>query len=221
MVFNNDWVDVNFKLEHIIKNLEEYSIRAHRHLGKLKGITVVKDDMVVRWRKPIGNAIKLNMDGSVNQRTGMAGLGCTARGEKGQWLVGETRSMGLVSPLKAELLATDYGLKMCWRRSYNSLELEYDSMEAINLVLGEKDGEGDVAELVQSCRKLLGRPWDVQIKHVLKEANVASEKLEKLDARREVGVFELPRALKELFTTLQEGAMGVERHQAKGGTIIC
>lgn len=59
------------------------------------------------------------------------------------------------------------------------LELGSDSIEAISLVLGAKEGEGDVVDLVRRCTYLLGRLWDVQIKHVLREANVEVDKLAK------------------------------------------
>lgn len=169
----------------------------------------------------MGSPMKLNVDGAVNPCTGMARVGCVARGADGQWLVGEARSLGFVSPLEAELLAIYYGLKMLWRRSFKPVLLESDSREAIKLVLGESEGRGHVINLVQSCRELLAKPRSVQIIHVFREVNLAADKLAKWAARRGLRVFELGRPLQELLNTLEEDARGIEPPRTGGGSIFC
>lgn len=49
-MFNEEWVDVNSKVEHIIRSVEE-SMMAHGRLGSLNGIPVVKDNVILRWSR--------------------------------------------------------------------------------------------------------------------------------------------------------------------------
>lgn len=92
------------------------------------------------WRRPTGNSIKLNVDGATQVNASRAGVGCVARDGNSHWLVEETHSVGQVSPLTAELLSIYFGLKLVWRMNYMSVILESNSVEALSLILGKREG---------------------------------------------------------------------------------
>lgn len=60
--------------------------------------------------KPTGGYIKLNIEGTTNESTGRAAIGCVVRDTRGRWVSGEVRSLGRVRSLTKELCAIHFGL---------------------------------------------------------------------------------------------------------------
>lgn len=57
------------------------------------------EPMTICWKKPVGNCVKLNVDGAVNWHSGRGGFGCVAIDGEGKWMPGEARRLGHVRPL--------------------------------------------------------------------------------------------------------------------------
>lgn len=82
-------------------------------------------------------------------------------------------------------------MKMAWRKKYTKVIVESDSMEAIELVLSTGVIENGDRQIIVSCKELLARPWEVELKHTFREANRVLDWVAKWAVSRGVEVLEL------------------------------
>lgn len=68
-------------------------------------------------------------------------------------------------------------LKMAWNENVKQLILEVDSMVVIQLLAKEVDWSNLNTGLINHCRELLCRNWEVQIQHVFREGNAVADGL--------------------------------------------
>ncbi|KAK8544257.1 hypothetical protein V6N13_034619 [Hibiscus sabdariffa] len=67
-----------------------------------------------RWVSPPVDWFKLNVDGTRDHNTGFAVCGGLVRDHDGRWVRGFAQSMGVCSPIEAELWAVHEGLVQAW-----------------------------------------------------------------------------------------------------------
>lgn len=79
-------------------------------LKKVRGVADVPEAIPHSWVNPPVDWIKINVDGAARSDDGRSRVGCAARGHKGEWLIGEARSMALMSSTTAKLWAIYCGL---------------------------------------------------------------------------------------------------------------
>src|SRR4051812_1222721 len=105
--------------------------------------------------------------------------------------MGDARQVGNSSALNVELLAILFCLKMAWRLKLRKVILESDFLEAINLVKGLKGNRDGDQRIIDCCRELLSGPWDVDMRHVFREAKSVTDWLAKMAIQQCVDVVEL------------------------------
>lgn len=105
--------------------------------------------------------MKLNVDGVSKIHNKRAGAGCVIRNYLGRWQVGAARKLGHCSALLAEVWAILLELELAWDKGYREVTLETDWQTA------------KYKALIDSCRSLLQRDWNVELLHIYREANSA------------------------------------------------
>ncbi|XVE95422.1 hypothetical protein REPUB_Repub02eG0095600 [Reevesia pubescens] len=73
-------------------------------------------------------AVKINIEDSVKDATGMAFAGEIIRDDKGEWMGGFFSKIGICSIITAELWTIFQGLKLCGEKGYRNIELDTYSL---------------------------------------------------------------------------------------------
>jgi ribonuclease HI len=71
----------------------------------------------------------------------------------------------------AELWAITNGLKLAWSKGFRKIILESDSSLAVDLITKNKIFIDKNYNLIMQARELLAKEWDIQVRHVYREAN--------------------------------------------------
>lgn len=79
--------------------------------------------MLVNWKRPPDDWIKVNVDGASNQISGCIGAGGLFRAHNGAWLVGFVYNIGKGHPLLAEAWAALKGIQIALGKGYTKQTL--------------------------------------------------------------------------------------------------
>ncbi|CAN1170713.1 Putative ribonuclease H protein At1g65750 [Linum perenne] len=117
-----------------------------------------------------------NPDGSVNR--GKAAASGILRDSNGKGLLAYTMNLGICSITKAEIRGALEGIKRAWEAGYRKVEIQLDSQAAIAILNDKKAVISHSHGLeVMDYRDWLSRDWEVDIKHIYREANYAADHL--------------------------------------------
>ncbi|KAF7809227.1 putative ribonuclease H-like domain-containing protein [Senna tora] len=120
----------------------------------------------------------INVDASSNRDgDGSASCGGLARDEYGRFICGFNRHLGSCNTLHAELWGILKGLEMARYLELRKVQLESDSLLAIKLI---KDPPGQAhpsAALILKIISLLNKEWEVKLRHIYREGNMAADLL--------------------------------------------
>ncbi|CAN1243659.1 Putative ribonuclease H protein At1g65750, partial [Linum perenne] len=119
----------------------------------------------------------LNTGGSVIRQTGVATTGGVLRDHNGRVSDAFTANLGKCSITRAELTGIVLGMERAWNKGIRSLEIQTDSLCAVNLLLKADNLDHQHATIVGRFRKLLERNWSVNVIHVYREANCPADAL--------------------------------------------
>ena len=122
---------------------------------------------------------KLNTDGSSLGNPGLAGGGGIIRNHVGDWVGGFSRAIGITTSVQAELRALKDGLNLAIDLRILNLEVEMDSLVAVELVNSITTPNAFLSTIVTDCRSLLERFESCSLKHIFREANGCADLLAK------------------------------------------
>ena len=122
---------------------------------------------------------KLNTDGSSLGNPGLAGGGGVIRNHIGDWVGGFSRAIGITTSVQAELRALKDGLNLAIDLGILNLEIEMDSLVAIELVNSITTPNAFLSTIVTDCRFLMERFERCSLKHIFREANACADLLVK------------------------------------------
>ncbi|WMV23205.1 hypothetical protein MTR67_016590 [Solanum verrucosum] len=108
--------------------------------------------------------------------TGEGGLGGVIRNHKGDWVVGFCAKEAHTTPLQAELIALRQGLIMAISNNLVPLDINLDSLEAINMLHA---GSSLYNNLIFECRSLMGKLEAAPPAHIFREQNKVADMLSK------------------------------------------
>ncbi|RYR72069.1 hypothetical protein Ahy_A02g006258 [Arachis hypogaea] len=134
---------------------------------------------IIRWVRPNGEYIKLNVDGSWFAHRSNAACGGVFRDSAGRYLIGFAGNLGNCSIMHAELWAIVHGLTIAITHGYQNLMVESDSVAAINFIKNGSSSGHHCAPLIQDVRVLTERLKKVSWIHVFREANTVADQLAK------------------------------------------
>ena len=102
--------------------------------------------------QPPLNWYKLNLDGSSLGNPSLAGVGGLIRNDKGEWIKGYARAIGLTTSVAAELWALGDGIKLCISLKIPAVITDLDVQLVVDL-LGKNDGHPNgIGALVSDCK---------------------------------------------------------------------
>ncbi|CAI0419974.1 unnamed protein product [Linum tenue] len=84
-------------------------------------------------------------------------------------------NLGRCTITRAEIWGALRGLQMAWDSGHRRVELQLDSITAISLLSPGSPTNHQHANLVIQFRELLGRDWEVVIRHIYREANFLAD----------------------------------------------
>uniref|UniRef100_A0A2N9HXU9 CCHC-type domain-containing protein n=1 Tax=Fagus sylvatica TaxID=28930 RepID=A0A2N9HXU9_FAGSY len=111
----------------------------------------------IKWVVPPLGWFKLNTDGSSLGNPGLAGGGGIIRNHEGDWVGGFSRAIGITTSVQAELRALKDGLNLAIDLRILNLEIEMDSLVAVELVNSITTPNTFLSTIVTDCRSLLER----------------------------------------------------------------
>ncbi|GLT67469.1 hypothetical protein SLA2020_397770 [Shorea laevis] len=164
--------------------------------------------ILVGWSPPPPGFIKLNTDGSALTNPGTAGARGVFRNESGNWLLGYYRNIGFTSSLSAELWALRDGLKLAVQRGFSNLLIETDSKVAKILLDSANSNFHSLGVLIADCRAMMSQIPDLQLNHILREANAVADGLAKKGAKSESHFVVLDHCPTDLCYLLLSDCMG-------------
>jgi ribonuclease HI len=135
--------------------------------------------ITIKWLLSPSGWAKLNTDGASSRNPGIAGGGGVLRDCRGAWVRGFSRHIDYASSVQAELKALLDGLLMTVELNIPYLEIEMDSLLAVDLILAVHPANAFLRSIVYDCRCLLEKFEGVSIKHIYREANVCADLLAK------------------------------------------
>ena len=132
------------------------------------------------WERPSLGWKKFNTDGAFNGDARLAGCGGIVRDERGQWVNGFSKRIGLTNSFEAELWGLREGLLLCCNLNISHLEIELDA-KAVVEVLGSLSYVNNViSPILDDCRLLVSRFQQIWIKYCFREVNRCADSLAKL-----------------------------------------
>ncbi|KAE9614458.1 hypothetical protein Lal_00012188 [Lupinus albus] len=104
------------------------------------------------------------------------GEGGAIRDHDDHLLSGFCVNFGVGSPILAELLAMEHGLKLAWDLGFKKVILESDCLEAMQVI---RDGVliclDNILLVVSNVRTWLSRNWMVEVKFVDRDVNKVAD----------------------------------------------
>ena len=111
----------------------------------------------MKWSSPPLGWFKLNTDGASLGNPGLAGSGRVIRNHIGDWVGGFSRAIGITTSVQTELRALKDGLNLAIDLGISNLEIEMDSLVAIELVNSITIPNAFLSTIVTDCRSLMER----------------------------------------------------------------
>jgi ribonuclease HI len=139
----------------------------------------LKSPIPVKWTLPPLGWFKLNTDGSSLGNPGLAGGGGIIRNPLGEWVGGFSRAIGFTTSVQAELRALKDGLLLAIDLEILNLEIEMDSLVAVDLINSSITSNAFLSTVVDDCRSLMERFELRSLKHIFREANGCADLLAK------------------------------------------
>lgn len=125
----------------------------------------------VRWNKPSEGWYKLNTNEASLGSPGKAGGGGVIQDHRGNWVQGFAQSIGFTTSVISEFWALRNGLIMTSQMGIPFLQVEMDAKIVVDLVLSNSISNKAYSPLLNDCRFLLHKFWQVKVKHIFREVN--------------------------------------------------
>ncbi|GLT78375.1 hypothetical protein SLA2020_499130 [Shorea laevis] len=164
------------------KNFIQFRVREYLYLNTRGAQISHKSVVNIRWHPPPSGFIKLNTDSFALSNPSQSSAGGVFRDEFGNWISGFSQKVGLSTSLSAEMWAIRDGLKIAIDKGFYNLILETDCKVVVLLLNSTISQFHSLGTLISDCRNLLALFHEVEVHHVLQEANAAADCLAKMGA---------------------------------------
>ena len=125
---------------------------------------------------------------------GLAGGGGVIRNHLGDWVGGFSRAIGVTTSVQAELRALKNGLNLAIDLGILNLEIEMDSLVAVECVNSISTPNVFFSTIVTDCRSLMERFEKCSLKHIFREANGCADLLTKAGCDQNSNFISFPNA---------------------------
>ena len=138
------------------------------------------NDNLIKWSFLGAGKVKINTDGSSNPNYSFGSYGGLARTDQARWIEGFCGYVGNATVLTIELWGLRQGLKLAKERQWEEVEVESDSLVAVELANGNDNIANHPEKvLIEDCRRLKIGTHAV-VKHIKREANRCADRMAKL-----------------------------------------
>ncbi|CAN0876753.1 Putative ribonuclease H protein At1g65750, partial [Linum grandiflorum] len=134
---------------------------------------------LIGWSPPPIGWVKLNVDGSRVSAEDSTAIGGVLRGACGTWIAGFLHHIGSQPILQAELLAIRDGLSWVQMLRYSQVEVESDSLLAVQLVMSSNTCCHPLGTLISDIHSLMEMMQNCKIRHIRREANFVADYIAK------------------------------------------
>ncbi|XP_060195293.1 uncharacterized protein LOC132624546 [Lycium barbarum] len=155
---------------------------------------------MIKWIKPLGNAWKLNTDGSYMKNHNKAGAGGIVRNGIGNMIMAFSYPTQFCTNNYSEAKAALIGISWCVNHQFEALEVELDSMIVVQMINGIIRPPWKLQGIIEDIQsKALQR--NITFKHCYREANEVADSLAKHAAQNQVPIIflqecDLPNAIR-------------------------
>ncbi|KAK8566965.1 hypothetical protein V6N13_110046 [Hibiscus sabdariffa] len=133
---------------------------------------------VCQWSPPPSQWVCLNTDKGVCTATKLAKTSGLLRESYGTWIRGYNHSIGIVDALTVELWAIHDGLIAAWELGFEFVRVQSNCTKAIS-PLSADNASRDSYALMKSIHSLCQRGWTIDFVWIPREANQATNHLNK------------------------------------------
>ncbi|XVE98964.1 hypothetical protein REPUB_Repub03eG0155100 [Reevesia pubescens] len=116
----------------------------------------------------------MNVYDSSKSQPGLTAYGGVLRDDNGMWICGFTCRIGIACTLISKLWAIYHGLHLYWMRSFLKVELETDSLAALQKIINKEARVDPHHHLIEAIRELQQCHWICTIKHVHRKSNTCA-----------------------------------------------
>ncbi|KAK9044905.1 hypothetical protein V6N11_058796 [Hibiscus sabdariffa] len=113
-----------------------------------------------QWQALSRDCLCLNTDDDVSFHACLGTIGGVLRDSSGVWVKGFCKSIGIISPLQAELWSILVGLQLAWSMGISLLQVQSDSSVVVCLVL-DPMASTSTSPLVRAIAMLSNRDWSI------------------------------------------------------------
>uniref|UniRef100_A0A2N9ESQ0 Reverse transcriptase domain-containing protein n=2 Tax=Fagus sylvatica TaxID=28930 RepID=A0A2N9ESQ0_FAGSY len=135
-------------------------------------------------------------------KLGLAGGGGVIRNHVGDWVGSFSRTIGVTTSIQAKLRALKDGLNLAIDLRILHLEIEMDSLVAVELVKSITTPNAFFSTIVTDCRSLMKRFEICSLKHIFREANGCADLLAKAGCDQTPDFISFPNALAYVLEAL-------------------
>ncbi|VVA26065.1 PREDICTED: ribonuclease [Prunus dulcis] len=144
--------------------------------------------IMLAWEPPMNGVFKLNVDGSRKGGIGCIGAGGIICDSFGDWMGGFAVNLGIGQTLDAELWGLFFGLKLAAAKGVARLSIEMDSMTAVQLIKQHVPScLHPCTGVIASCVALMSKFEFVELTHVYRERNAATDCLANWSLNMDLG----------------------------------
>ncbi|XP_060959373.1 uncharacterized protein LOC133030597 [Cannabis sativa] len=128
-----------------------------------------------RWRKPLLNMVKINVDGAIFQEENKFGFGLVVRDHSCRLIEAVSGSrFGAVHPGVAEVIGVKEALSWIKRKQWSNVVVETDALVVVQAIKGSVNMPSQFGMLVRDCRDLMATLNNVSLCFVKRSANKAA-----------------------------------------------
>ncbi|CAN1860132.1 Putative ribonuclease H protein At1g65750 [Linum perenne] len=136
----------------------------------------VRETREISWQPADSPWYTLNTDGSRSIH-GMATAGGAVRNNHGDMIKAFSMNMGGCSITRAEIRGIIEGMKLAWSHGLRKIEVQTDSLCAIQILQMTANDDHQHAGLVCIFKDMIQWDWEVSIRHIYREGNFLADSL--------------------------------------------
>ncbi|XVE77975.1 hypothetical protein DITRI_Ditri13aG0107100 [Diplodiscus trichospermus] len=206
-IFNGRKISHSSRSQEILCKAKEI-----QHVNNLQNNFLLgrKQQVLVSWKPPAGEFVKLNTDGAWDKINNIASAGGVIRNSHGDWVFGFAMNIGPCGITDAELWGIHQGLILAWERGFRKVEVETDCLTALQAIQNKEKRSNFQVALASSIRELIDRDWQVVLSHNFRQTNHVADYLAKLARKLHQGIAICEEPPVEIRQCLQNDSNNVE-----------
>ncbi|KAM3332208.1 hypothetical protein ACQJBY_027798 [Aegilops geniculata] len=131
------------------------------------------------WKKPTSGRVKINVDAAFSSENMTGATGAVARDDRGEFIAATSWFISHVTSAEsAEVVAIRNGMLLAANVGCNSLILESDSTNAVDII-NQEDYLGQEVSIYMECQQLGSDFAKVNVIHCFREANCVADSIAK------------------------------------------